>query len=299
MIRLTCDNCHTTYQLEAAALGAQGRTVRCTQCRNEWFQKPLPEHAGPDHAGEEIDLAGLEDDAAPEEAFAAPEALPEEDSPQAQEDAAEEEVPEWLRADEPPGEDLDFVPVRKDGRADEDDIPDSLLQSLTPLHGQDQGLGPEDALLYRPMNMGPVQFGLSTFLVLAFTSLLALLAFRGTIMSHAPVMDAFYRPIGLGVKAPGEGLKITGMTAQELAAPGGKHSLSVTAQMANDTDAVIDWPRLRIEALDGKGAVVKTWDKAAGEDAQAVAAQTGLPLELSFDDIPEGVQTVRIAAVAP
>ena len=34
---IVCPNCATSYQVEAASLGAAGRSVRCARCKNTWF----------------------------------------------------------------------------------------------------------------------------------------------------------------------------------------------------------------------------------------------------------------------
>lgn len=34
---LSCPSCATQFQVDAAALGAEGRSVRCAQCRHRWF----------------------------------------------------------------------------------------------------------------------------------------------------------------------------------------------------------------------------------------------------------------------
>ena len=43
---LTCDKCHTRYLLPTHLLGAEGRRVRCTICREEWFQIPEDDDFG-------------------------------------------------------------------------------------------------------------------------------------------------------------------------------------------------------------------------------------------------------------
>ena len=45
---LTCPNCETRYLVDPAAIGMDGRQVRCANCSHEWFepapeQQPLPE----------------------------------------------------------------------------------------------------------------------------------------------------------------------------------------------------------------------------------------------------------------
>jgi len=37
---IVCPTCAMTYQIELAALGKAGRSVRCTQCKNTWFATP-------------------------------------------------------------------------------------------------------------------------------------------------------------------------------------------------------------------------------------------------------------------
>jgi predicted Zn finger-like uncharacterized protein len=39
-MQLACPACHTAFHIEAAALGAGGRSVRCARCRNTWFARP-------------------------------------------------------------------------------------------------------------------------------------------------------------------------------------------------------------------------------------------------------------------
>ena len=34
---IVCPTCATTYQIQLAALGAAGRSVRCSHCKNTWF----------------------------------------------------------------------------------------------------------------------------------------------------------------------------------------------------------------------------------------------------------------------
>ena len=48
---IVCPTCATTYQIQLATLGAAGRSVRCTKCKNTWF-------ATPDSVIDEAALAG-------------------------------------------------------------------------------------------------------------------------------------------------------------------------------------------------------------------------------------------------
>lgn len=78
---LECTECETRYVIPDGAIGPEGRTVRCANCKHSWFQEPLPplELDAPVEDADDDD--GEADDAA-EEAYrsapptAAPDARP-------------------------------------------------------------------------------------------------------------------------------------------------------------------------------------------------------------------------------
>ena len=44
-MRITCPSCASEYDVDAAAIGARGRMVRCANCDAEWFQAPAASDA--------------------------------------------------------------------------------------------------------------------------------------------------------------------------------------------------------------------------------------------------------------
>ena len=51
---LTCPNCSSRYLLSAHALAPEGRTVKCSECAQEWFETPDPHELMDEHAGDEL-----------------------------------------------------------------------------------------------------------------------------------------------------------------------------------------------------------------------------------------------------
>src|SRR5579864_1512426 len=39
-MQIVCPHCATSYAISAAALGASGRTVRCSRCKEVWLARP-------------------------------------------------------------------------------------------------------------------------------------------------------------------------------------------------------------------------------------------------------------------
>ncbi|MGD9507208.1 MAG: DUF3426 domain-containing protein [Geminicoccaceae bacterium] len=63
---ITCPACHAQFHLQPNALGAKGRTVRCSSCGERWFAEPFgeplpetattPESSAPRSAGRRLSL---------------------------------------------------------------------------------------------------------------------------------------------------------------------------------------------------------------------------------------------------
>src|SRR5690242_7277413 len=102
---IVCPTCSSSYNIDQASLGRDGRTVRCGRCKNLWFAAPPSPVAGfvadviaeaeareappapatetvdIDHFGREAPAAAAKTPAAEEPENAPPEAIPAGDAP--------------------------------------------------------------------------------------------------------------------------------------------------------------------------------------------------------------------------
>lgn len=258
---VTCEQCQTTYKVDERLLGRDGRKVRCMDCKHIWMQAPPIEEAPPP---------------APE-----PETAPE--------PAAE---PDWMQ--EPKEDDFDLVSREKGQYFHEDEmqIPDGVKPAqTTPL--------PADfkipAMDYRPLGMGAGQLGTFAFLALFFLTLSCLIVMKNTVVARAPAMAHFYQTVGIPLKAPGEGLSLSSMTA-ETRVDGEKRTLVVQAKVSNISDKPQPSPTLRVQLKGAYGAVLKKWEFSPDKHAQLAAGES-VPLDLSFKDSPEDGKTVELRVI--
>jgi len=68
---LVCPKCSTRYLLSSAAIGPEGREVRCAKCAHEWFQEPDPDLA--DYLQDEDNYDDNQDDSREDNGFFAEE----------------------------------------------------------------------------------------------------------------------------------------------------------------------------------------------------------------------------------
>jgi predicted Zn finger-like uncharacterized protein len=272
-IHLICRKCSTMYRLDPAHL-AGGRMVRCTACREEWYQMP-PQNGivpGP------LDVPPVIAEAAP----------PAEPQPT--------QRPEW---EEDPKDDLTFKPANKGEYFLEDDmrvIPESVMPDAVMPDGARPGELSAGAITHKPMGMGAGAFGLFIFLFLFCATFSSLLVFREKIVERYPPMLTLYKAVGVGVEAPGQGLTFSVMTAEHRIEKE-KHTLAINVKLSNISDHEAPYPSFRVAVRDATGGTLQKWDF-IGDKSKKIASGDSVPVPLIFHNPPEDAKTAEITVTA-
>ena len=244
-MHIVCPHCTTSYAINLATLGAAGRTVRCSRCKEVWLARPedAVEAEAPVPAMAAAGQAAGEDDAAAEwEAMAREEAAeqhaPHVDSPSISADwpaegASRSTGADWTSA------------ARDDGLDHDDERPKRFLVSLEVFQA---------ASRFFP---GRPAIGLPTACVAMGALVLALLIWRSDVVRLLPQTAAFYKMVGLDVNLRGlafKDLKITNETVE------GKPVLVIEGMIVGETRKAVELPRLRFSVRDAQGAEIYAWN---------------------------------------
>lgn len=264
MIHVTCEQCQTEYKVEERLLGGEGRIVRCMECHHMWHQDPPPPP--------------------PEEEIQAEPTLP--------------ETPDWLKEEEKPDDELELISKEKGKYFHESEM--DIPEAVKPVPQPEKPPEPPQpfqipVMDYRPLGMAAGQFGVMVFLALSFITLSALFIAKRPIVSHMPSMAYFYKSIGFDMKAPGEGLSLSELTAENRV-DGRTRTLAVQAKLSNISAKELPQPSLRVQLKGAYGAVLKKWEFSP-EGKAKLAAGESMPLELLFNDPPEDGKTVELKVI--
>jgi predicted Zn finger-like uncharacterized protein len=241
-MHIVCPHCTTSYAIEVATLGAAGRTVRCSRCKEVWLARPedaieiaaqIPAMAAADNQD-----AAAEWDALAREESGQEQETPVVDSPSISGDwpegegAAEEGKADWTSM------------ARDDAQHGEAGRPrrPSRLQKL---------LGPVGR-----MRM-PGKVSLPTACAAMGALVLALVIWRVDVVRLLPQTAGFYKMVGLDVNLRGltfKDVKITSETVE------GKPVLVIEGVIVGEASKPVELPRLRFSVRDAQGAEIYAWN---------------------------------------
>ena len=247
-MHIICPHCTTSYAINPATLGAAGRTVRCSRCKETWLARP-------------------ED--AVEMAEAVPAAAPQPDPP-----ATDNAADDWeALAREEAAQDTPVVdspsisagwPAEGEGAqaGSDGDWPSAARQAAEndeeiPVTTHRQRL----ARLFRLPSLPRIpfmpSFGLPTACTAMGALVLALMIWRADVVRLLPQTATFYKMVGLEVNLRGlafKDVKITNETVD------GKPVLVIEGTIVGQTRAPVELPRLRFSVRDAQGAEIYAWN---------------------------------------
>jgi predicted Zn finger-like uncharacterized protein len=250
-MHIICPHCTTSYAIDLATLGAAGRTVRCSRCKEVWLARPedATELAAPVPAmAEAATQAGTDDAAAEWEALARQEQGPERDPPVVDSPSI---AGDW--------------PATTDGegssRAGETDWPSVARRDA--LDGQ---AAPSQRLpwfrkLFKPGASKPASgkplVNLSTACAAMGALVLALMIWRVDVVRLLPQTANFYRMVGLDVNLRGLTFKDVKITTETVE---GKPVLVIEGVIVGEAKKPVELPRLRFSVRDAQGAEIYAWN---------------------------------------
>jgi predicted Zn finger-like uncharacterized protein len=238
-VRIVCPHCTTSYAIDMAALGAEGRTVRCSRCKEVWLARPedavaaAPAMAEASQSGRSSDPAAEWDAMAREQTG---EQTPVVDSPPIAGD--------WQ--DDGSSQDADWTAM-----AGDDEVQSGNGRSRT---------GWLRKLLKQPERSGAPGKSLVNLPIAcaAMGALVAaLIVWRADIVRLLPQTANFYKMVGLEVNLRGllfKDVKVTTETVE------GKPVLVIEGVIVSETRKPADVPRLRFSVRDGQGAEIYAWN---------------------------------------
>ncbi len=250
-MHIVCPHCSTSYAINLASLGAAGRTVRCSRCKEVWLARPEDATEVPAQAP----------------------AMAEASRPDAEQDAAAE----WeALAREDGGEEqqtpvVDSPSIAGDWPGSADGTGSSgTADADWPSTAQNDLHDPEAAGRQRPSWFrallrpkaplrapGKPSLGLPTACAAMGALVLALLIWRVDVVRLLPQTAAFYKLAGFDVNLRGlrfKDVKITSETVE------GKPVLVIEGVITGESSKPVELPRLRFSVRDAQGAEIYAWN---------------------------------------
>lgn len=236
-MHIICPHCTTTYAIETSTLGATGRTVRCSRCRNVWLARPedvrIAHTLVPSMAGDDAPPAmpALRNEPAGSEVEQ------HHDTPVVESPSISAEWPLENQADP----EADFPPMT---RHDEVKV----------------GRPPRRSLLRRfkpSFRFGLPSVSLATVCFAMGAVVVALTIWRTDVVRLLPQTAAFYKLAGLDVNLRGLAFKDVKITSENV---DGKPVLVVEGVIIGQARKPVELPRLRFSVRDAQGAEIYAWN---------------------------------------
>jgi predicted Zn finger-like uncharacterized protein len=235
-MHIICPHCTTSYAIDLATLGASGRTVRCSRCKEVWLARPedATAMAAPVPAMAEAGQTSAADAAAEWDALAR------------EDDSQETPV-------------VDSPSISADWPADGQGLPQDSENDWPSIARQDLS-DPETAhpqrLSWLRRLVKPL-VSLPTVCAAMGALALALMIWRADVVRLLPQTATFYKLAGFEVNLRGlvfKDIKIATETME------GKPVLVIEGAIVGEARKPVELPRLRFSVRDAQGAEIYAWN---------------------------------------
>jgi len=251
---IVCPNCATSYAIEAASLGATGRTVRCARCKTTWFAEgsvPMLEMATAGDAEGEGTFTGV---LRPDQPLNRSDDVPTEH----QSAEAEQASPA----------DNDPATAPPEGPVAIADAP-SVVPAMEPSAHSDGDTDPDEvenfAARRKRLQVRRKQARRSSrwtaLILVLFAFNVALIGARSEVVRFFPQTASLFAAVGLPVNL--RNLKFENMQISKEAQEG-LSFLVVEGTIVSISNRAVEVPRLRFAARDAAGQEVYTWTAMPG-----------------------------------
>lgn len=238
-MHIICPHCTTSYAIDLATLGAGGRTVRCSRCKEVWLARP---EDATEIAARAPSMAAASAQAGDPDAATGWDALAREDGSQETPEVDSPSISGDWPAD---GESSDWPSIARNDMHDTE-IGRPQSRSWLPLRSRARSRAPSKPFVSLP-----------TACAAMGALVLALVIWRVDVVRLLPQTAAFYKMVGLDVNLRGllfKDVKVTSETAE------GKPVLVIEGVITGDTRKPVELPRLRFSVRDAQGAEIYAWN---------------------------------------
>jgi predicted Zn finger-like uncharacterized protein len=233
-MHIICPHCTTTYGIDLTTLGAAGRTVRCSRCKEVWLARPE------DAVSIQALVPAMADggDPAPNPAVSVGRNDPAGSEIEQQHETPVVESPS-ISAEWPTDGEAGREPNRRDA-AKAARPRRSLLRRLKPT-----------------FSFGLPSVSLATVCAAMGALIVALLIWRNDVVRLLPQTAAFYNMVGLEVNLRGLSFKDVKVSSENVE---GKQVLVIEGVIIGQAKKPVELPRLRFSVRDAQGAEIYAWN---------------------------------------
>jgi predicted Zn finger-like uncharacterized protein len=237
-MQIVCPHCTTAYAVNSATIGAAGRTVRCSRCKEIWLARP---------EGDAIERAD------PVAAMAETRGAR----------AGSEIAAGWAEARDDVGRsipDVESPPIAGNWQAADDGSQTSGWTSTARDKSKDRETAPSQHRgIFRRSGARPAKplIRLPTVCAAMGALVVALVFWRADVVRLMPQTASFYRLVGLEVNLRGLSFRDVRVTTEDV---GGKPVLVIEGSIMGETGKAVDLPRLRFSVRDAQGTEIYAWN---------------------------------------